>query len=157
MAERRHNFVAGASNLNDCGQAIAQITVASSPVHSDANATRNDARCLDPSPRRRSNRDINVRHRFKLSILWVIMSLKINTNDKWTLVTFFLTFPKLINHFIRRRILKSAYIGYSRIVYSFSWGWKDCSYFLSPYAYPFFLESKPGRISNSVFEWQQAT
>lgn len=59
MAERRHNFVAGASNLNDCGQAIAQITVASSPVHSDANATRNDARCLDPSPRRRSNRDIN--------------------------------------------------------------------------------------------------
>jgi hypothetical protein len=65
MAERMDNFVAGASNRNDCGQAIAPVPVASSPVQSnDTGAIRKKEKCLDISPRRRSNRDINVRQPF---------------------------------------------------------------------------------------------
>jgi hypothetical protein len=51
----------------------------------------------------------------------------------------------------------TAFIVSVRKVYSVSRGWKDRSYFLSTYAYSLFLESKSGRMPNSVFEWQQAT
>jgi hypothetical protein len=72
-----NGFVSGASNPNDCVQAITPVPVASCPVHSNETAAiRKKGKCVDASPRRRSNRDINVRHHpFQHSIRGVIIML----------------------------------------------------------------------------------
>jgi len=55
-----NDFVAGASNPNDCVQAVAPVPVASCRVRlNDTAAIRKKEKCVDTSPRRRSNRDIN--------------------------------------------------------------------------------------------------
>lgn len=73
-----NDFVAGASNPNDCVQAVAPVPVASCRVRlNDTAAIRKKEKCVDTSPRRRSNRDINVRHHpFQHSILGVIIMLQ---------------------------------------------------------------------------------